>query len=846
MHDAPRAEIALHYVTPIAVGLYLLVAKTIASCFLQKGTARSASQHRWRITILLSIAIHSTVAAELVSTIYHSVAQPSSAAAPPQDYVVYLVLLFLVLLSLTVGLTEDARPIWRIYLGAWILTLGLEAALLALRLATTEARGLYEMIPIVSEVLRVGLLLALAVAGAWFQWSDSRRRIMLADDDEEAETLVPSDTDSDLDSDSDESEGGEAYGFPEDSDGEDPEEHRRLRKQQLGRLKAAGSWFNYLKSYRIFWPLLWPRGDRGIQACLAVAALAVLAERALNLLVPRQLGIIGEELAAGDGQMPWKSIGLWILFAALRSEAGLPMVKELLQVPVRQATRQNIMTASFNHVMHLSMDFHDEKSSGELIRAIEQASELQEMLEFVLFTVAPVFVDLAVALVYVYFLFDVYMSLVVLCMGLAYLWIGARVNSLNTRLLRDYNTTLVQESKIQNEAINSWPTVSQFNQAPFECQRYAQAALAHRVAAVKYYLAWTVGGGVQSVVMTAGHLVATVLAAWRVAHGLAPVGSFITLAAYWMTIEEPMFEVTYSVRKITQMLTNSERLLQLLSTRPTIVDRPGAAELVLKRGEVEFDGVDFAYDARKPTLRGVSFTAAPGQTVALVGETGGGKSTILKLLYRHFDVGAGAVRIDGQDVRAATLDSLRRHFAVVPQDPALFHLSVRENVRYARLDATDAEVEAACRAAAIHDRIAAMPAGYATTVGERGVKLSGGERQRLAIARAILRDAPLVLLDEATSMVDVGTEAAIQTALRALSRGRTTLVVAHRLSTIREADRILVIHDGRVAEEGTHAQLLEAGGRYARLWSKQAGPSGGEKDLMTFEDEEGGSEEGAD
>ncbi|KAK8137173.1 ABC transporter protein [Apiospora sp. TS-2023a] len=797
MPDPPRAEIALHYVTPIAIGLYLVIAKTLASCFLQKqkgSSARVASKHRWRnITILLCIATHSTVAAELVSTIYQVLTQPS--ASPPQEHVVYLILLFLVLLSLTVGLTEDAKPIWRIYLGAWVIALGLEASLLALRLATTEARGSHAMIQIVSEMLRVGLFLTLTVAGTWFQ------------------------CDSDADSDSEGSEGGEAYGFPEDSDGEDPEDHRRLRKQQLSRLKAAGSWFNYLKAYKIFLPMLWPSGDRGIQVCLAVAALAVLAERALNLLVPRQLGIIGEELAAGagDGQMPWKSIGLWILFAALRSEAGLPMVKEMLQVPVRQSTRQKIMTTSFEHVMHLSMDFHNEKSSGELIRAIEQASELQEMLEFVFFTVAPVFVDLLVALIYVYFLFNVYMSLVVLCMGLSYMWIGTKVNSLNTRLLRDYNTTLVQESKIQNEAINTWPTVSQFNRAPFECQRYAQAAMAHRVAAVKYYLAWTVGGGVQSVVMTVGHLLATVLAAYRVSHGLAPVGSFITLAAYWMTIEEPMFEVTYSVRKITQMLTNSERLLQLLSTQPSIVDAPGAAELVLKRGEVSFDHVGFAYDARKPTLHNITFTAQPGQTVALVGETGGGKSTMLKLLYRHFDVSSGAIRIDGQDVRAVTLDSLRAHFAVVAQDPALFNLSIRENLRYARLDATDAEVEAACRAAAIHDKILSMPAGYATTVGERGVKLSGGELQRLAIARAILRDAAIVLLDEATSMIDAETEAAIQTALRALSRGRTTFVVAHRLSTVREADCILVVKDGRIAETGTHAQLLAAGGMYAQL-----------------------------
>jgi len=268
-------------------------------------------------------------------------------------------------------------------------------------------------------------------------------------------------------------------------------------------------------------------------------------------------------------------------------------------------------------------------------------------------------------------------------------------------------------------------------------------------------------------------------------------------------------------------LIDAERVLQLLTTEPAVKNSEKATELVIKSGEVQFDNVNFAYDARKSVLKDISFTAEPGKTIAIVGETGGGKSTMLKLLFRFYDVTSGSIRIDGQDLRSVTLSSLRDALGVVPQDPSMFNQTILENIRYARLDATDDEIHEACKAAAVHDKILSFPDGYKSKVGERGVKLSGGELQRIAIARVLVKNPRICLLDEATSAVDSSTEQQIQEAFKKLSAGRTMFVIAHRLSTISEADMILVIEKGEIVEHGTHDQLLLQGGKYLELWTKQ-------------------------
>lgn len=510
-----------------------------------------------------------------------------------------------------------------------------------------------------------------------------------------------------------------------------------------------------------------------------------------------------------------------MLYVWLGSYAGLHAITQFCQLPIEQYAYRKIGTTAFGHIMNLSMDFHSNKHSGELMAAIGQGQHLYRLCDFIFLDVGPMIFDLIIAMVYVTLLFDASITLIMILVGVGYTCIGTKSTSWAVQRRRRYNQAQRNESKVQNESIGNWQTVAHFNMTDHECAQYSKAVDEHNVARGRYYMAHLAGYAAQNLVLLLGQLSAALLAAYRVSRGAAPVGNFITLVTYWRTIEAPLTSVAFSVRQLSQMLIDSERLLELLRTQPSVVDRPEAKPLRFMQGRVEFNNVQFSYDIRATSLDNVSFVAEAGKTIALVGETGGGKSTILKLLFRYYDVSNGSIRIDGQDIRNVTLNSLHAAFGVVPQDPSLFNTSIIENVRYARLEATDEEVKEACRAAAVHDRIVSFPDGYQSTVGERGVKLSGGELQRIAIARAILRDPHIVLLDEATSMVDAETEAAIQKAFKRLATGRTTFVVAHRLSTIQDADLILVVQNGQIVERGTHEQLYTLNGKYTRLWSKQ-------------------------
>jgi ABC-type multidrug transport system fused ATPase/permease subunit len=306
----------------------------------------------------------------------------------------------------------------------------------------------------------------------------------------------------------------------------------------------------------------------------------------------------------------------------------------------------------------------------------------------------------------------------------------------------------------------------------------------------------------------------------EISTGRATPGDFVFLMQYWENLTWPISMLSHNCRFLMSDLVDAERLLHLLQIQPSIKDHENAVNISVE-GRIEFDNVNFAYESKQTTIHNLSLAVSPGQTMALVGETGAGKSSIMKLLLRLYDINEGRIMIDGHDIRDITLDSLRTAIGVVPQAPLLFNGTILENLRYARLDATDADIEEACRAAAIHDKILSFADGYSTKVGEQGVKLSGGEIQRLAIARVFLKDPPILILDEATSAVDSLTEAAVQIALDRLRKGRTTLVIAHRLSTIVKADQILVIHDGSILEQGTHEELLLKGGRYHKMWTSQ-------------------------
>lgn len=367
----------------------------------------------------------------------------------------------------------------------------------------------------------------------------------------------------------------------------------------------------------------------------------------------------------------------------------------------------------------------------------------------------------------------------------------------------------------------SYETVKYFNAEQYEFNRYRNAVRDFQRAEYRVLISLNLMNVSQNLVFTLGLLITCFMAAYQVTTGQRTVGDFVALLTYMAQLQGPLNFFGTFYRSIQSAMINSERLLELFKESPTVADDSDARDLSSCQGEIRFNDVKFAYDARKPALNGLDFRCAPGTTTALVGESGGGKSTVFRLLFRFYNIDDGSIQIDGHDVKGIKIDSLRSHIGVVPQDTVLFNETLMYNLKYANPTATDQEVFDACQAASIHEKIQNFSDGYRARVGERGLKLSGGEKQRVAIARAILKDPRIILLDEATAALDSETEQHIQTALDKLSQGRTTLVIAHRLSTITNADQILVLHAGRVAEKGTHNELLALKGRYATMWEKQ-------------------------
>jgi len=367
----------------------------------------------------------------------------------------------------------------------------------------------------------------------------------------------------------------------------------------------------------------------------------------------------------------------------------------------------------------------------------------------------------------------------------------------------------------------SYETVKYFNAEGYEFDRYRNAVGDYQRAEYKVLISLNIMNVTQNLVFTLGLLVTCFIAAYQVTNGQRKVGQFVALLTYMAQLQGPLNFFGTFYRSIQSAMINSERMLELFKERPTVVDEPTAESLPSCEGDIRFDKVKFSYDTRKPALQGLSFHCAPGTTTALVGESGGGKSTVFRLLFRFYNTQDGRIQVDGHDVKDVTIDSLRRHIGVVPQDTVLFNETLMYNLKYANPSCSEEDVFDACRAASIHEKILGFPDGYQTKVGERGLRLSGGEKQRVAIARTILKNPRIILLDEATAALDTETEQHIQTALATLSHGRTMLVIAHRLSTITTADQILVLHAGKVAESGTHEELLALKGRYANMWKKQ-------------------------
>ena len=592
----------------------------------------------------------------------------------------------------------------------------------------------------------------------------------------------------------------------------------KIRKLEE-RLKENGNWFTYVKDFRLFIPLIWPQDKPMLKLNIIGVGLCILVERALTALKPLGLGAVANYLAKGEAKGAFIALGIYAVLRWLDSSAGITGLRSLLWLPVEINAYTKLDTASYDHVMSLSCDFHDSKQSGELYQSISQGQSVVTLLDSLLYSIAPQVVDLVVAGFYLYFLFDAYLVLIAVATVILFLTVAMGRGSYQQSLVRRRNASHRHKYQVMFDTVGSWRTVIYFNQSTYASKIYDASVRLSYKAWRALDLFWYQKKALESIILTIAGLSAFAYAVYSIVYGDKSIGSFVALQLYWTSFTGQLPQIPYFQRQLLKQLVDAEELLRLLKTKPTIQDGPD--EFNLKAGLVEFDRVSFSYSESKQIIHDLTFHARPGQTIAIVGETGAGKSTILKLLFRFYDVSDGSIVIDGQDIRNVTLKSLRHALGVVPQDPTLFNDTVMANVRYARLDATDEEVMDACKAAAVHDKILTFKDGYNTKVGERGIKLSGGELQRVAIARAILKDSRIILLDEATSSVDTDTEVKIQEALATLTKGRTTFVVAHRLSTIQKADRIIVVHDGTIVEQGTLKQLIKLKGRFSNLWTKQ-------------------------
>ncbi len=572
-------------------------------------------------------------------------------------------------------------------------------------------------------------------------------------------------------------------------------------------------------------PFIWPSNNFNLRARVALALLALVAAKAIAILGPILQAWAVDDLAGENvPNFALGAIGLTVAYAFARiATNGFQQIRDSLFAKVAQRALRRLALETFEHINRLSMRYHITRKTGGLSRVIERGVKgVEFLLRYLVFSTGPLLLELIfISLAIFWKLQDWrYVGIILVTIGI-YVWFTFGVTEWRVKLRRKMNEHDTDANQKAIDSLLNFETVKYFGAAKREAARYDIAMAGYEAAAIKtsYSLAFLNFG--QTVLITIGLLSVMLLAALGVQAGELTVGDFVLVNAYMIQITMPLNFLGTVYREIRQALVDMRQMFDLLDEPTEIKDRVKAPALKIASGNLHFEKVNFSYDQGRQILKEITVDVPAGKTVAIVGPSGSGKTTIGRLLFRFYDVTNGAVLIDGQDVRDITQDSLHQAIGVVPQDTVLFNDTIHYNIAYGRENATHTEVINAAKNAQIHKFIMSLPQKYDTVVGERGLKLSGGEKQRVGIARTLLKDPPILLLDEATSALDSETEHEIQEALERASQGRTVVMIAHRLSTVLKADKIIVLENGVVVEVGTHSELLKQNGRYLDLWTLQ-------------------------
>ncbi len=582
-----------------------------------------------------------------------------------------------------------------------------------------------------------------------------------------------------------------------------------------------------LETLKNLWPHLWPADRPELKRAVALALAALVLGKVLTVFLPYVYKWSTDLLAVGPepqkAQLLAVPVLLVIAWGVVRiASVGFNQLRDALFAAVGQHAVRGLATQTFRHLHALSLRYHLTRRTGGLSRIVERGAKgIETIVRISILAGVPTIVEFALMAAVILWEFDWLYVVVILVTTWAYVWFSVKASDWRIGIRRDMNEADTDSMSKAVDSLLNFETVKYFTAEELEAARYDRAMAKYEKAAIRTYtsLSWLNFG--QGVIFSAGMGVCMALSAWAVMKGEQTVGHFVMINALMLQLAVPLNFIGTLYRDIKQSLVDIESLFNVLDQPAEVSDKPDAKPLAVANAAVRFEDVTFSYDPERQILRGVSFEVPAGKTVAIVGPSGAGKSTISRLLFRFYDVSGGRITIDGQDIRDVTQTSLRHAIGMVPQDTVLFNDTVAYNIRYGRPDATEPEVMEAARLAQISDFIERLPKRYETEVGERGLKLSGGEKQRVAIARTILKAPPILMLDEATSALDTHTEREIQGALDGVSKNRTTLVIAHRLSTVVNADEILVLDQGVVAERGRHEELLEKGGLYASMWARQ-------------------------